>query len=234
MGKRILSQRRGRGTSKFKIPSHRYLGEIKYPYDKEFEGVVEEIARDAIHSAPIAVVRSEEGKSLMFLAAEGIKVGDRIKITDNEIAIGNVLPIGKIPEGYPIYNIEIKPGDGGKLVRAAGSYATIVSHAGDKTVIQLPSGAFKTLSSQCRATIGIPAGGGRGEKPFVKAGKKYHYARARGKIYPLVRGVAMNPVSHPHGGGSHQHVGRPSTVSKNAPPGRKVGSIGAKRTGRRK
>ncbi len=234
MGKRILSQRRGRGTSKFKIPSHRYLGEIKYPYDKEFEGVVEDIVRDAIHSAPIAVVRSQEGKSLMFLAAEGIKVGDKIKITDSEIAIGNVLPIGKIPEGYPVYNIEMEPGDGGKLVRAAGSYATIVSHTGDKTVIQLPSGAFKTLSSQCRATIGIPAGGGRGEKPFVKAGKKYHYARARGKVYPLVRGVAMNPVSHPHGGGSHQHVGRPSTVSKNAPPGRKVGSIGARRTGRRR
>ena len=234
MGKRIICQRRGRGTSKFKIPSHRYLGEIKYPYDKEFEGVVEEIVRDAIHSAPIAVVRSEEGRSVMFLAAEGIKVGDKIKITDSEIAIGNVLPLGKIPEGYPVYNIEMEPGDGGKLVRAAGSYATIVSHTNDKTVIQLPSGTFKTLSSQCRATIGIPAGGGRGEKPFVKAGKKYHFARARGKVYPLVRGVAMNPVSHPHGGGSHQHVGRPSTVSKNAPPGRKVGSIGARRTGRRR
>lgn len=234
MGKRIISQRRGRGTPKFKIPSHRYLGEVKYPYENKFEGVVEEIVRDAIHSAPIAVVRSSEGKSVLFLATEGIKTGDKIKITDKEVALGNVLPIGNIPEGYPVYNIEMEPGDGGKLVRSAGSYATIVSHSGDKTVIQLPSGAFKTLSSKCRATIGIPAGGGRGEKPFVKAGKKYHYARARGKVYPLVRGVAMNPVSHPHGGGSHQHVGRPSTVSKNAPPGRKVGSIGARRTGRRK
>lgn len=234
MGKRIISQRRGRGTPKFKIPSHRYLGEVKYPYENKFEGVVEEIVRDAIHSAPIAVVRSSEGKSVLFLATEGIKTGDKIKITDKEVALGNVLPIGNIPEGYPVYNIEMEPGDGGKLVRSAGSYATIVSHSGDKTVIQLPSGAFKTLSSKCRATIGIPAGGGRGEKPFVKAGKKYHYARARGKVYPLVRGVAMNPVSHPHGGGSHQHVGRSSTVSKNAPPGRKVGSIGARRTGRRK
>ena len=234
MGKRILSQRRGRGTSKFKIPSHRFLGEIKYPYDREFEGTVTEIKRDAIHSAPIMVVRSDEGRSVMLLAPEGIKVGDTVKITENEVAVGNVLPIGKIPEGYPVYNIEMEPGDGGKLVRAAGSRATVVSHHGDKTVIQLPSGAFKTLSSLCRATIGIPAGGGRGEKPFVKAGKKYHFARARGKVYPLVRGVAMNPVSHPHGGGSHQHVGRPSTVSKNAPPGRKVGCIGARRTGRRK
>ena len=234
MGKRILSQRRGRGTSKFKIPSHRFLGEIKYPYDREFEGTVTEIKRDAIHSAPIMVVRSDEGRNVMLLAPEGIKVGDTVKITENEVAVGNVLPIGKIPEGYPVYNVEMEPGDGGRLVRAAGSHATIVSHHGDKTVIQLPSGAFKTLSSLCRATIGIPAGGGRGEKPFVKAGKKYHFARARGKVYPLVRGVAMNPVAHPHGGGSHQHVGRPSTVSKNAPPGRKVGCIGARRTGRRK
>ena len=81
MGKRILCQRRGRGTSKFRVPSHRFLGEIKYPYDREFEGTVTEIKRDAIHSAPIMVVRSEEGKSIMLLAPEGIKVGDTVKIT---------------------------------------------------------------------------------------------------------------------------------------------------------
>lgn len=125
------------------------------------------------------------------------------------------------------------PGDGGKLVRAGGSYATVVSHDAKKTVIQLPSGQFKTLDSSCRATVGVSAGGGRKDKPFVKAGKKFFAFRARGKQYPIVRGVAMNPVAHPHGGGSHQHIGKPSTVKRGAPPGRKVGSIAADRSGRK-
>ena len=143
------------------------------------------------------------------------------------------MPVGKIPEGVPVYNIELSPGDGGKLVRAGGSNATIVSHDSEKTVIQLPSGQFKTLDSSCRATIGILAGGGRKDKPFLKAGKKYFAYKKRGKQYPVVRGVAMNPVAHPHGGGGHQHVGKPYTVKRGASPGRKVGSIAARRTGRK-
>ena len=83
------------------------------------------------------------------------------------------------------------------------------------------------------ATIGITAGGGRKDKPFIKAGKKHYAFRTRGKQYPIVRGVAMCAVNHPHGGGGHQHVGKPSTVKRGASPGRKVGSIAAKRTGRK-
>ena len=156
------------------------------------------------------------------------------KIIENkEIEMGNVLPIGVITEGSPIYNIELTPGDGGKLVRAGGTSATVASHDAKKTVIRLPSGQFKTLDSSCRATIGTPAGGGRKDKPFLKAGKKHIAYRKKGKQYPVVRGVAMNPVNHPHGGGGHQHVGKPSSVSRDAPPGRKVGNIAAKRTGRK-
>ena len=132
-----------------------------------------------------------------------------------------------------MYNIELDQGDGGKLVRAGGSNATVVSHDKQKTVIQLPSGAFKTIDSKCKATIGVVAGGGRKDKPFLKAGKKHYAYRTRGKQYPTVRGVAMCAVSHPHGGGGHQHVGGPSTVKRSAPPGRKVGNIAAKRTGRK-
>jgi len=162
-------------------------------------------------------------------------VGNKIKFTDSrrEAKVGNVLFIGKISEGMPIYNVELSPGDGGKLVRAAGNNATIVSQSSEKTVIKLPSGQFKTLNSKCRATIGILAGGGRKDKPFLKAGKKHHAYRARGKQYPIVRGVAMCAVAHPHGGGGHQHVGKPYTVKRGASPGRKVGSIAAKRTGRK-
>ena len=114
--------------------------------------------------------------------------------------------------------------------RAAGNAATIVSH-GKKTIVRLPSKAQKSFDNMCRATIGSVAGSGRGEKPIAKAGKNFYRNRARPKIWPKVRGVAMNAVDHPHGSGRKQTIGINSTVSRNAPPGRKVGHIAAKRTG---
>jgi len=85
--------------------------------------------------------------------------------------------------------------------------------------VRLPSGGRKTLEGTCRATIGIIASGGRTDKPILKAGNQYHKFSRKRKIWPIVRGVTMNPVEHPHGGGNHQHIGHPSTVSKFAPPG---------------
>ena len=91
---------------------------------------------------------------------------------------------------------------------------------------------MRRLSPECRATIGVVAGGGRTEKPFVKAGNKHHKLTARGTKYPRVRGIAMNAVDHPFGGGGRQHPGKPKSISRDAPPGRKVGDIASKRTGR--
>lgn len=140
---------------------------------------------------------------------------------------GNVAALRDIPEGTLVYDIEVHPGDGGKFCRAAGTTAVVVSQ-GEVTVIQLPSGAFRTLNPKCRAAIGVVASGGHRDKPITKAGKNWHIYRSRAHRPFHVRGVAMNSVSHPHGGGSHQHVGRPSTVAYNAPPGRKVGRLSPK------
>ena len=235
MGKNLIQQRRGRRKGRYNVPSHKFRGEIKYSNEKELKGAVEEILHDPGRTSPVAKLRLENKKTMLILATEGTEVGREIKFTENkgDCKKGNILPIGTIPEGYPIYNIEIIPGDGGKLVRAGGSGASVVSHDSKKTVIKLPSGKFKTFDSSCRATVGIAAGGGRKDKPFMKAGKKYLARRKKGKQYPVVRGVAMNAVNHPHGGGGHQHVGGPSTVSRGAPPGRKVGNIAARRTGKR-
>ena len=100
------------------------------------------------------------------------------------------------------------------------------------TVVVLPSGEMKRLDPECRATIGVVAGGGRTEKPHVKAGNKYHKMKTRGTKWPNVRGVAMNAVDHPFGGGGRQHPGKPKSISRDAPPGRKVGDISSRRTGR--
>lgn len=200
----------------------------------------QEIIHDPGRGAPLARVDFRDPYKFrhvkeLFIAAEGMYSGQFIycgrKAT---MTIGNVLPVGQLPEGTSICNIEEKSGDRGKLARASGGYATIVAHNPDtkKTKIKLPSGAKKTIQSQNRAMIGIIAGGGRTEKPILKAGRAYHKYKAKRNCWPKVRGVAMNPVEHPHGGGNHQHIGHASTVRRDASAGRKVGLIAARRTGR--
>merc|ERR1719230_1239393 len=123
--------------------------------------------------------------------------------------------------------------DRGRLARASGTSCVIVgqSEDGKRSRIRMPSGARKTIPSSCRAIVGIVAGGGRIEKPVLKAGNNYHKFRVKRNSFPKVRGSAMNPVEHPHGGGNHQHVGHPTTVARCTPAGAKVGLIAARRTG---
>ncbi len=240
MGKRIIAQRRGRGTPTFTAPSHKYKGNPEHVRVNKLEtvsGVIKGIVHDPARSAPIARIRIEKGKQIeekIAIVPEGVGEGDVMAYGDSAaIKTGNTLPLRCIPEGITICNLEARPNDGGKFARASGNCATLLAHEQEtgKTVVKMPSGKKKRLSSDCFTTIGVVAGGGRTEKPFVKAGKKYHKMKARAAKYPTVRGVAMNPVDHPFGGGGHQHVGKSKTPARGAPPGRKVGNIAAKRTG---
>jgi len=228
MGKRIIPQRRGHGSSNYRSPSHRHKGEVRLPKVREGVGRVIDIIHDPGHTAPIAVV-DFNGIKYHVVAVQGMYVNQEIAIGPSApIAPGNILPAGLIPEGTEICCVEIKPGDGGKIARSAGSRAVVVSQ-GEKTTIRLPSDAFKTISPDCMAMIGSVAGSGRVEKPFAKAGNKVRAYRSKAKKPIKVRGIAMNAVNHPHGGGSHQHVGVPSTVPASAPPGRKVGRLSPKK-----
>jgi len=184
---------------------------------------------------PLARVVLENGKEFLMPAAEGMYVGQIIEVGPGaRPEPGNVLPIGEVPEGTIIFNVELRPGDGGKLARQAGSYATVLGRTGTRTRIRLPSGKEKDVPNAARATIGVPAGAGRVEKPIMRAGTAYHKWKVKARKWPRVRGVAMNAVNHPFGGGSHQRRSHPSTVARETPPGRKVGHIAARRTGRRK
>jgi len=236
MGRRTLGQRRGRGTSTFRAPSHRYKADTDHPdVDSDAElvaGQVVDIEHDPARSAPVARVAFEEEQRLV-LVPEGVAVGDDVEIgVSAAIETGNTLPLREIPEGIPVCNVEHQPGDGGKFARASGVSATLVTHERDAAVVELPSDQVRRLDPACRATIGVVAGGGRTDKPFVTAGKKYHKMASRGTKWPKVRGVAMNAVDHPFGGGGRQHPGKPKSVSRDAPPGRKVGAIASRRTGR--
>ena len=237
MGKRILVQRRGRGTSQFRASTHKRKGPVRYPqltaedYKKAVkELTVVDLLHDPGRGAPIIKVKDEFGTSHLLLAPEGIQVGQTIFVGPNApIKIGTIKPLKNIPDGTYIHNIELRPGDGGAMVRSSGAFSTIISHTRKKVICQMPSGELKQFNPRSRATIGIVAGGGRIEKPFLKAGAKHHKLRAKGQIYPRVRGTTMNAASHPHGGGSGTR-----TVSRNAPPGAKVGLIAARQSGRKR
>ena len=227
MGKRILQRRRGKGRQ-FTSPSHRHKGGpggVKYPAPQDDAGQVTDIIHDPGRTAPLLQVTFAKAGETVLIAPEGYQVGQTIQVGNSApVASGNVLPLIKIPIGARVFNIEGRPGDGGRFARSAGSSGVVVSQ-GAQVIVQFSSGAFKSLDPLCRATLGRPAGGGRSIKPWTKAGKKWHGVRSSAKVYPRVRGVAMNPVDHPHGGGAHQHVGRPSTVSSGTPPGAKVGRL---------
>ena len=236
MGKRILAQRKGRGSI-FRALTHRCIAPSRIPLITEpKKAVVVDIMHNPGRGVPLAKFKTEDGMVFYIHAVEGLYVGKVIKFYDvKDPSPGDIMKLKDIPPGTLISHVEKTPGDGGKFARSSGTYAQVIGPSGDGIEIRLPSGKSVVLNPECRAVIGVVAAGGRTDKPFLKAGKKYHWLKAKaGKRFPRVRGVAMNPVDHPFGGGAHQHVGKPKTVAKNAPPGKKVGSFGAKRTGRRK
>ncbi len=240
MGKRIRVQRRGRGSSTFRAATHKRVAPVQYPPSskEEREGSVQgqiiEILHDPGRGSPLASIKLETGETYYSVVPEGVYEGQQTQIGDkSSVEIGNVLPLGKIPEGNMVCNVELSPGDGGKLVRSSGSYATVVAHTPDGTILKLPSGKTRHVNDLCRATIGVVSGAGRVEKPFLKAGPKAHLMKAKGRVYPRTRGIAMIAASHPYG--SSKRGGRKvTTVSRRAPPGKKVGLIAARSAGRKR
>ncbi len=235
MGKRIIQQARGKGGPRYRAHSFRHKGPAKV-VNKEVSGKVVDIIKCPGHSAPLAVLQYKELDSYgLIIAPEGIAVNQTLTIGKTaDIAIGNTIPINLIPEGVPIYNIEAVPGDGGKFVRASGVGARIITKSEKSIIIQLPSKKKKTFHPNCRATIGVVAGSGRTEKPFFKAGRKYYAMKAKNKLWPKVSGGAMNAVDHPFGNKRSSRKSKAKPAPKNAPPGRKVGMIRPRHTGRNK
>lgn len=236
MGKRPLVRRRGRGGFQFRATSTGKLAPAKYPnYDlnEKHEGEIIDLVHERGRDAPLSKVRFEDGSISFIPAVLGTKVGSKIQFgLEADISEGNVISVQNIPDGTIVCNVEKHFGDGGSLIKSAGTNATVFSHGPDGVTIKLPSGKFTTINPKNRAMIGTLAGGGVGDRPFMRAGVKWRRFRSKGHKYPIVRGVAQAAYVHPHGGGRHQHVGQSSTVSRNAPPGAKVGSIAARKTGR--
>ncbi|KAJ1799217.1 60S ribosomal protein L2 [Coemansia sp. RSA 2399] len=244
MGRVIRNQRKGAGSI-FVSRTHRRKGAAKLrtidyaEREGYIRGLVKEIIHDPGRGAPLAKIQFRDPYRFkthteLFIATEGMYTGQFVFCGKKaQLSVGNTLPIGELPEGTIISNIEEKPGDRGSLARTSGNYATVISHSAEDgiTRVKLPSGSKKILKSKCRATVGVVAGGGRIDKPLLKAGRAFYKHRAKRNSWPRTRGVAMNPVDHPHGGGNHQHIGKASTIARSAVPGQKVGLIAARRTG---
>jgi large subunit ribosomal protein L2 len=172
-------------------------------------GKIAAIEYDPNRSARIALVNYRDGEKRYILAPVGVKVGDLIESGPKaDIKIGNCLPIANIPLGTVLHNIELRPGEGGKLVRSAGGSAQLMAKEGEYAQVRMPSGEVRKILIVCRATIGQLGNVDHENEVVGKAGRKRH----RG-IRPSVRGIAMNPVDHPHGGGEARSTsGRPPTT----------------------
>lgn len=242
MGKRILAQRKGQGNLWSRSPSHRHVGEVKYrPFkknEKSFNFKVIELIHSPGRGAPVAIIKYEDDQKRNWLPPEGIYVGQEFTQSKTgygvKVEVGNILPLKKMPLGTLVFNIEGTPQDGGKFARASGVTAIVRNKSGKNIELLFRSKKTKWFNGSCLCTVGVVAGGGRTDKPFLKAGNKYHYIKSKAKKWPIVRGVSMNAVSHPFGGGAKQSPHKPTTISRNAPPGRKVGQIAARRTGYQK
>lgn len=237
MGKTLIQQARGKGGPVYKTPSFRFKSDAKLirPKHEIIQGKVVDFVKCQAHTAPLAEVQLSDGTTVMMIAPEGIRIGETISYGNTaEMKPGSVFQLKDIPEGTPIYNIESNFGDGGKFCRSSGSCARIITKTDKQAIVLLPSKQKRTFSLDCRACIGTPAGGGRLDKPLLKAGKMHHKKRMKNKRYPNPSAAAQNAVDHPFGNKRTARKAKQRPCSKNAPPGRKVGKLWPKQTGRKK
>ena len=210
---RPLKKRAGRNSQGRITVRHRGGGHkrryrvIDFKRDKAgVPGVVTTIEYDPNRSARIALIKYPDGDWRYIIAPNGVTVGTRIEAGENaRIAPGNALPLRVIPTGTMVHNIELKVGRGGQIVRSAGSSAQVLAKEGTYTLIRLPSGEVRQVLSECMATVGQVSAVDHKNVKLGKAGRKRHMGRR-----PGVRGVAMAPSDHPHGGGEGKSpVGMP-------------------------
>lgn len=201
---RITVRHRGGGNRrKYRI--------IDFKRDKfDMPAKVLTLEYDPNRSAHIALLQYEDGEKRYIIAPLGLKVGDTVESGENaDIIPGNALPLSHIPEGTFVHNVELYPGKGGQLARSAGNAAQLMAKEGSLALLRLPSGELRNVSQKCMATIGQVGNIDHENINIGKAGKKRHLG-----FRPSVRGSAMNPVDHPHGGGEGKSpVGMPSPVT---------------------
>ena len=200
---RITSRNHGGGHKQ----KYRQIDFYRRKFDSFAE--VERIEYDPNRTCYIMLVKFEDNQKFYYLAPQGIKVGDKIKNGSNaEIKVGNCLPLQNIPVGIDVHNVELQPGAGGKIARSAGTSVTISGIDGNYSLIKMTSGEVRKIDSRSMATIGVLSNPDKKNIKIGKAGRSRWLGRR-----PHTRGVVMNPVDHPHGGGEGKSAGGRHPVS---------------------
>jgi len=206
--RRMGRSKQGRITTRHKGGGNKKLfREIDFKQNKiDIPGKIIALEYDPNRSAFISLIQYHDGEKRYVLAIKNMKVGDAVITSENApLTDGSRMPLAKIPVGFFIHNVEMQPGKGGQIVRSAGSSAKVMAHEGKYTNVQMPSSEVRRILSSCMATIGVLSNPEHNLISYGKAGA----SRWRG-IRPTVRGSAMNPVDHPHGGGEGaQPIGLP-------------------------
>ncbi len=202
---------RGKITVRHRGGGHkRFYRVIDFKRDKDgMKAKVVAIEYDPVRSARIALLQYADGQKRYIIAPSELKAGDFVESgPEAEIKPGNALPIGRVPDGTFIHNIELQPGKGSQLVRGAGASAQLMAKEGRSAQVKLPSGEIRLINLECRATVGQVGNIEHKNVSSGKAGRQRWLGRR-----PEVRGVAMNPVDHPHGGGEGKASGGRASVT---------------------
>ena len=236
MGKRITQQARGKGSLTFRGRPKAYRYKVSYPkINSEGKGKIVKLFNSAAHSAPLIKVKINE-EDFIVPAASGIYEGQEIyvgKRAENKVAeIGDILSLNDIASGTKVFNVETVPGMGGKILRSSGISGIVMNKDAKGVEIIIRRRRIR-LNGKCRATIGIAAGEGRMIKPIIKAGKKYHMMKSVGRKWHRTSAIKTNAVDHPFGSGRGKRI-KSKIAKRNSPPGRKVGHIRPRQTGKRK
>ncbi len=232
MGKRIIQQARGKGSSTYRVNKTVFRLKLQYPRVLSGEGVVLKLLNSGAHTCPIAKIKYSEG-TFYIPAFKNMVEGQKIGFENKEIKVGNILKLKDIPTKTKIYCIESRPGDGGKYIKSGGIHATITKSQEGKVFVLMPSKKEKKFHENARAIIGVIAGDGRIEKPILKAGKMFHIKKTKSKLWPRTSALKVNAIDHPFGSGRGKNP-KSKIAKRNSPPGAKVGLLSPKRTGKRK
>lgn len=230
MGKRIIQQARGHGSLTYRVRKKAFRFRIGY-INEQGKGKIIKLMHSPGHSAPLMKI-IVNGKTFYNPAFKNAFEGQEIEI-NNKHDIGNITQLKNVPVGNKVYNIENRYGDGGKMIRTSGNSAIITKKQAGKVGLLMPSKKEIFIDENSRCTVGEIAGGGRLEKPIIKAGKKYHMMKAKNKLWPRTSAVKMNAIDHPFGSGRGKRI-KSKIAKRNAPPGKKVGLLSPRKTGRKK
>ena len=190
---------------------HKQMYRLVDFYRKKFDvpGTVERIEYDPNRSCYIMLIKFEDGTHFYYLAPQKVKVGDTVENgPEKEIKVGNCMPLRDIPVGVNVHNVELQPGGGGKIARSAGTSVTVSGLDGNYSLVKMTSGEVRKIDSRCMATIGVLSNPDQKNIKIGKAGRSRWLGRR-----PHTRGVVMNPVDHPHGGGEGKSAGGRHPVS---------------------